>query len=74
MSEKGLFDKYRVTKKEGETDPSAVYFVLRLDTDQAARSAAMYYASSIGIDNPLLYEHLRDLVKKLEEENDEDYS
>ena len=66
MTNQGLFDKYRVTKKEGETDPDAVYFVLRLDTDPAARSAAMYYASSIGLKNPLLYEHLRNLITKLE--------
>lgn len=70
MKLQGLFDKYRVTKKEGETDPNAVYFVLRLDTDSAARSAAMWYASSIGVENPQLYEELRDLILKLDKADD----
>ena len=43
----GLYDKYHITKKNAETDPNAVYFVLRLDTDPHARIAATAYAQSI---------------------------
>lgn len=41
---KGIYGKYRVEKVEGATDREAVYFVLRLDTDQHARSAVLHYA------------------------------
>ena len=34
---RGLHAKYRVTKRNGSTEPDADYFVLRLDTDPAAR-------------------------------------
>lgn len=49
MEEKtGLHQKYNVTKANGTpTDPDAVYFVLRLDTDQHARVAAIEYAESL---------------------------
>lgn len=41
---KGLFKKYVVTKADGSpVDPKAVYFVLRLDTDETARGAAYHY-------------------------------
>ena len=39
----------------------------QLDTDPAARSAAMWYASSVGAENPQLYEDIKNLVLKLEE-------
>ena len=41
----GWYDKYTVTKVDGPVDPAADYFVLRLDTDPAARVAALAYAS-----------------------------
>ena len=41
----GLFNKYTVTKNDGTpTDPNAQYFVLRIDTDPAARVALIQYA------------------------------
>jgi hypothetical protein len=43
----GLYDKYDIVKKNGQTDPEAVYFVLRLDTDPHARAAALAYAHSV---------------------------
>lgn len=40
-----LFGKYNVTKANGEpTDPNAQYFVLRIDTDPAARAALAIYS------------------------------
>lgn len=40
-----LYYKYLVTKADGSpVDPKADYFVLRLDTDPAARLAAYCYA------------------------------
>ena len=46
------YDKYTVKKREGETDPGAEYFVLRLDTDHHARVALAAYAESIRQDDP----------------------
>ena len=41
---KGLHDKYEVRKRDGTpVDEKAVYFVLRLDTDEAARAALWNY-------------------------------
>lgn len=41
----GLYGKYTVGKADGSpTDPDAQYFVLRLDTDPAARTAIRAYA------------------------------
>ena len=59
---KGLFDKYKVEKKDGKTDPNADYFVLRLDTDRNARSAALHYASCIKDRNPQLAHDLTKAV------------
>lgn len=43
-----LYNKYRITKQDGSpTDPNAVYFVLRLDTDRHARIALRAYARSV---------------------------
>lgn len=42
---RGVFGKYILSKASGEQlDPEACYFVLRLDTDEAAQLAAMEYA------------------------------
>jgi hypothetical protein len=41
----GLFRKYSIAKTNGSPiDPSACYFVLRLDTDPVAREAMVAYA------------------------------
>lgn len=45
MSKKGVYGKYILHKRDGsKCDPEACYFVLRLDTDAAARQAARTYA------------------------------
>ncbi len=42
---RGLFGKYHIEKADGSPiDPRAVYFVLRIDTDEAARLALWLYA------------------------------
>ena len=41
----GLYNKYTITKTDGTpVDPNAQYFVLRIDTDPAARVALIHYA------------------------------
>ena len=41
----GLHEKYTIGKVDGtDIDPDAKYFVLRLDTDLAARKALLVYA------------------------------
>ncbi len=58
----GLYDKYEVRKRDGTpTDPNAVYFVLRLDTDIVARHAMWTYAKDTRTDTKLG----EDLVKLL---------
>lgn len=60
---RGLYRKYIIAKADGSPmDPNADYFVLRLDTDQAARGAARNYANRIVGDNPLFAQELRDRV------------
>lgn len=45
----GLYGKYRIEKADGsEADPAAQYFVLRLDTDEAARYALLEYSRNCG--------------------------
>lgn len=62
---KGLYPKYIIAKADGSpVDPNADYFVLRLDTDQAARGAARNYANRIMGDNPVLAQELRDRADK----------
>lgn len=42
----GLYSKYEIIKSDGSpVDPHADYFVMRLDTDEVARKAALYYSS-----------------------------
>jgi len=45
----GLYNKFNVTKVDGETDPNARYFVLRLDNDSRAVSAVMSWAIDSGL-------------------------
>jgi hypothetical protein len=42
----GLYNKYVISKSDGSPiDPNAVYFVLRVDKDPAARAAMRIYAN-----------------------------
>lgn len=62
----GLYHKYNIAKVDGSpVDPKAVYFILRLDTDRAARVAAWTYAGEIVESNPLLAFALLRKVKQL---------
>jgi hypothetical protein len=47
MSNKGFYLKYHITKADGSPcDSDAVYFVLRIDRDPAARIALRTYADN----------------------------
>lgn len=60
---KGLYGKYKVEKADGSpTDPEARYFVLRIDTDAAARSALRLYCKEIKESAPEL---ARDLANDI---------
>jgi len=60
---KGLHGKYLVTKADGSpTDPGAVYFTLRIDTDPHARAAIWAYIESCREEEPEL---ARDLERVL---------
>lgn len=62
---KGLYNKYIIQKVDGTPiDPSANYFVLRLDTDPHARAAARLYANRIYHENPLLSEDIWEKCNK----------
>lgn len=61
---RGLYEKYEVTKVDGNTDPEADYFVLRIDKDPHARKAAIFYAESIQDENPnLSFDIMRRIAK-----------
>ena len=65
MEKKGLYHKYVVRKTDGSpVSPMARYLVLRLDTDRAARVAAMAYAEAVVMENPELACHLADEVRE----------
>lgn len=58
-----LRGKYLITKADGsEVAPEADYFVLRLDKDPAARTAALAYAETVRPTAPLLAD---DLLRKV---------
>jgi len=61
-----LFDKYIVKKAYGETDPNAQYFVLRIDTDPAARYALNAYALHVFKDDPQFAKELLTWIEKCE--------
>ncbi len=68
---KGFYDKYKVSKTDGETDPDADYFVLRLDNDPHARIAAYHYALSVKEENPnLAFDLQRKIIKYESKKND----
>ena len=59
----GLEQRYCISKMNGEpTESGADYFVLRLDTDPHARTAAMQYAESVSFENPML---AMDLIRRM---------
>jgi len=61
----GLFQKYKIVRNDGNpVDESAVFFVLRVDTDQHARNALLAYADSIADDNEILASDLLLLVER----------
>ena len=65
-----LYNKYVVTKSDGSpVDPEAQYFVLRIDTDVAARHAVLQYASYIGASDPEFANQLRNWVMQQHERN-----
>lgn len=56
-----LYQKYTVSKTDGEPiDPDARYFVLRIDTDPAARRALQAYISNIRVRDPEFAKQLAD--------------
>ena len=60
---KGLYSKYKIEKHDGTPiDDQAEYFVLRLDTDRAARVAVLTYAIEIAYSNPTLARDIHRLV------------
>ena len=64
---KKLYPKYRIEKTNGKLiDPTAQYFVLRLDTDPAARVAMLAYAAEVERDGEVEFaEQIRDWVASL---------
>ena len=67
MADQGIYDKYIVKKADGSpTDSDACYFVLRLDTDYAARRAMAQYARSIRRENEQLANDIEKCVAELE--------
>jgi hypothetical protein len=66
-SKSGLFGKYIVHKADGSpVSPEADYFVLRLDTDPAARAAVLEYANRVFFEAPRLARDLRERVLSYE--------
>lgn len=64
--DRGIYNKYTVTKNDGVEDPTADYFVLRIDSDPHARKSAIAYADSVQEDNPNLAFDIRQRVAKYE--------
>lgn len=67
MSEQGVFGKYIIKKADGsQLAPEACYFVLRLDTDYAARRAMGQYARSVRKTNEDLANDIEQCIDELE--------
>lgn len=65
--DKGVFGKYIIGKADGsDLEPEACYFVLRLDTDPAARRAMGQYARSVRRENETLANDIEKCVSELE--------
>jgi hypothetical protein len=68
-STSGLYEKYRITRTDGEPIPDeARFFVLRLDrqTDSAERAALRVYAEACKLRRPDLAEDLFALLASLQ--------
>ena len=64
---KGLYGKYKIEKVDGTPiDPEADYFVLRLDKDPHARTAAIAYSDACFFDNQALSGDLLDRINEIE--------
>ena len=63
-----LYNKYHITKNNGKpTDTDAQYFVLRLDTDPAAREALRTYAAQMEQQGELdFHKQLLDWLEEVE--------
>lgn len=65
MSE--LYNKYKIAKANGDdVDPHAQYFVLRIDSDPAARQALRCYLDSIAKSDPEFAGQLNNWLTKYE--------
>ena len=63
---KGIFGKYRIEKTDGSpTDPHAIYFTLRLDTDPFARKAMVTYALACEYEQPELAQDIWRVLARL---------
>lgn len=60
----GLYNKYTVTNNQTGREMTGV-FILKPDTDLAARAALLSYAAHVAYENPLLAADLRAWVKAL---------
>lgn len=59
---------YIISRSDGITlDPEALFFVLRLDFNPAARKAVLCYAEGIEQEFPDMAESIRDYVKRIED-------
>jgi hypothetical protein len=62
-----LYNKYKIEKKDGSpVEPNAQYFVLRVDTDPAARFAIVAYANFIKRSDPQFSRELLVWVRQYE--------
>lgn len=65
-----IFDKYIVQKSDGSPiNPNAQYFVLRIDTDPAARKAALRYSSYISQTDPDFADEIFQWVMQFENQD-----
>jgi len=63
---KGIYGKYVIQKADGSpTDPKAVYFTLRLDTDPFARKAMVTYALVCEYEQPELAQDIWKVLASL---------
>jgi hypothetical protein len=72
----GLYQKYKVTRTDGQSAPgqkheNSEYFVLNITTDKHAIPAINAYAKSCEKEFPLLAADLRTIVRSRMQENDE---
>ncbi len=69
VDQMGLYGKYIVNRSDGQpVDPGADYFVLRLDTDEAARRALLVYAWLVVETMPKLSQDLRERLGRYDKD------